>query len=133
VRILSDEDVENPIIARLRSDGHTVEAFAEQTPGLKDIPILARAVAEGILLLTADLDFGAYIFRDGQAGPHEGVVLYRLGEDIETDRKAAIISDAFAQHAGSFAGHFTVIEEQSVRFRPLPNAPTATSSEASPG
>ncbi len=123
MRILIDEDVEHPIIARLRSDGHSVEAIAEQTPGLKDIPILARAVAQSILLLTADLDFGAYIFRDGQPAPHEGVVLYRLGEDIETDRKAAIIADAFARHAHSFMGHFTVIEEHSVRFRPLPIPP----------
>lgn len=132
MRILIDEDVEYPIIARLRSDGHTVEAIAEQTPGLKDIPILARAVAQRILLLTADLDFGAYIVRDGQPAPHEGVVLYRLGEDVETDRKAAIMADAFAQHAGSFAGHFTVIDEHNVRFRPLPTPPTSTAGHAMP-
>lgn len=64
MRIIADEDVEYPIIERLRQDGHLVEAIAEGSSGALDLPILAHATQENVLLLTADLDFGGYIYRD---------------------------------------------------------------------
>ena len=120
MRILVDEDVEYPVIERLRQDGHIVESILEQSPGALDLPILARAVQQHTLLLTADHDFGEYVFRDGITAPVEGIVLYRLGDTITTPHKAEIISDAFAQHGDQFAGHFSVIDEHTVRHRPLP-------------
>jgi predicted nuclease of predicted toxin-antitoxin system len=113
VRILVDEDVEYPVIERLRQDGHVVESILEQSPGALDLPILARAVQQHMLLLTADHDFGEYVFRDGIAAPVEGIVLYRLGDAITTPRKAEIISDAFARYGDQFADHFSVIDEHS--------------------
>lgn len=65
MRILADEDVERPVVERLRTDGHTVIAVSVESSGETDLPILARAVSEN-LLLTADLDFGEYIVRDQQ-------------------------------------------------------------------
>ena len=61
MRTIADEDVEYPIIERLRGDGHLVEAIAEVSSGALDLPILTRATQENVLLLTADLDFGGYI------------------------------------------------------------------------
>jgi predicted nuclease of predicted toxin-antitoxin system len=121
VRILADEDVEFPIIERLRIDGHAVAAIVEQAPGSPDITILERAVRENVLLLTADRDFGDYVFRDRRPAPIAGIVLYRLGNSFNLDEKATIVGDTFAQHgAGEFAAHFTVIDGAKVRFRPLP-------------
>lgn len=120
MRILADENVERLVIERLRQDGHIVDAIAAQAPGTLDPPILARAVAENVVLLTADRDFGDYIYRDGLAAPAAGLVLYRLGNHLSTARKADIIATTFTQPATYFAGQFTVIDEPKVRQRPLP-------------
>lgn len=121
MRILADENVEQMVIDRLRADGHMVIAVSVESSGETDLPILARAVREDLLLLTADLDFGEYFFRDRQPAPAAGVVQYRLGDLLKGAEKAQIISEAFAQHAHKFAGQFTVIEEGKVRFRLLPH------------
>ncbi|HEY1389041.1 MAG TPA: DUF5615 family PIN-like protein [Ktedonobacterales bacterium] len=121
MRILADENVEQRVIERLRADGHTVIAVRVESRGETDLPILERAVIEDLLLLTADLDFGEYIFRDRQPAPTAGIVQYRLGDILKEAEKAQIIGEAFAQYSTSFAGNFTVIEEGKVRFRPLPH------------
>lgn len=69
MRILADENVEQLVIERLRIDGHMVIAVQVESRGETDLPILRRAVNENLLLLTADLDFGEYIFRDHQPSP----------------------------------------------------------------
>ncbi len=121
MRILADENVEQLVIDRLRADGHTVTSVRVEMRGEDDLPILARAVLEDLLLLTADLDFGEYIFHDRQPAPAAGVVQYRLGDIVKESEKARIIGEAFARHAAAFAGHFTVIEEDKIRLRPLPH------------
>jgi predicted nuclease of predicted toxin-antitoxin system len=120
VRILADENVEQLVIERLRADGHTVIAVRVESRGETNLPILERAVTEDLLLLTADLDFGEYIFRDRQPAPKAGVVQYRLGDILKEAEKAQIIGEAFVQHSASLAGNFTVIEENKVRLRPFP-------------
>jgi len=51
--------------------------------GESDLPILERAVREDLLLLTADLDFGEYIFRAHFPAPTAGVVQLRLGDTVK--------------------------------------------------
>lgn len=119
MNILADESIEAIIVERLRADGHTVIAVAEQSPGLKDPGVLAWAVHAHWLLLTADRDFGDMIVRDLSRAPREGVVLLRLKHTPAT-QKAIIAGDAFAQYATQLPNHFTVITRTRVRHRPLP-------------
>ena len=123
MRLIADEDVDFPIITRLRSAGHTVESILEQWQGALDLEILARAVAEDIPLLTADLDYGDYIFRDHIPAPHAGVILYRLGQLLDNSQRADIILNVLSQNADQIAGHFVVVDQNRVRFRPLPTTP----------
>ena len=109
------------VIERLRSDGYDVISVRLESRGATDLPIPARAVNEDLLLLTADLDFGEYVFRDHLPAPNAGVVQYRLGDVLKENEKARIIGEAFIQFLFSFAGNFCVIEEDNVRFRPLPH------------
>jgi len=123
VRLLADENVEQPVVARLRADGHVVEYVVEEplTRGSPDIPILQRATRDDILLVTGDLDFGAYIYRDRESAPDAGVVQYRLDPDMPTERKSDIVSGVFGLYPESFfARKFTTIEETKLRQRPLP-------------
>ena len=119
MNILADESVDRPVIERLRLDGHAVEAIEEVAPGLLDDAVLARAVAQRQLLLTADRDFGDMIMRDLQKAPAEGVVLYRL-RTLPIASKVQTVADAFAQHAAQLPGAFTVVEQRRIRHRTLP-------------
>lgn len=56
MRLLADESVDFPIIARLRRDGHEVASIADESPGIRDELVLARAWADGVILLTGDKD-----------------------------------------------------------------------------
>jgi predicted nuclease of predicted toxin-antitoxin system len=91
-----------------------------ESAGENDLPILERAVQENLLLLTADLDFGEYIFRDHLPAPATGVVQLRLDDSLKEAGKAKIVAGAFAAHELEFAGKFTVIEQDKMRQRPLP-------------
>ena len=76
MNILADESVDQPIVNRLREDGHTVLYVAEMDPGISDEVVLQEANNREFLLLTADKDFGELVFRQHRLAP--GVILYGL-------------------------------------------------------
>jgi predicted nuclease of predicted toxin-antitoxin system len=76
MNILADESVDQPIVERLRADGHDVLAVVEMAPGLPDEDVLTLANQRGAVLLTADTDFGELVFRQHRLAT--GVVLIRL-------------------------------------------------------
>ena len=43
MKLLADESEDRPIVLRLRSDGHEVASIAEDSPGIADDVVLARA------------------------------------------------------------------------------------------
>ena len=53
MNFLADESVDQPIVERLRADGHDVLAVAEMAPRIPDDMVLAQANHRGDLLLTA--------------------------------------------------------------------------------
>ncbi|HEX2347112.1 MAG TPA: DUF5615 family PIN-like protein [Ktedonobacterales bacterium] len=118
MNILAVESVEAPIITRLRQDGHIVIAIAAESPGITDLAVLDRAIAEASLLLTADRDFGDMILRDAHAAPPAGVVLYRLRQ-MTLVEKAERISEVFATPPAGFVDMFVVIERDRIRQRAL--------------
>jgi len=75
LRILADESVEGEVVARLRSEGHDVAYVPETSAGIRDDEVLARANAEGRVLLTEDKHFGDLEFFYGSRSL--GIVLLR--------------------------------------------------------
>jgi predicted nuclease of predicted toxin-antitoxin system len=63
VRLLADENFPGVAVAALRSRGHDVAWIRTDAPGSGDRDVLARAEAEGRLLITFDKDFGELAFR----------------------------------------------------------------------
>ncbi len=114
MNFLADESVDQPIVARLRDDGHDVLAVAEMQPSLFDEAVLARADESGSLLLTADKDFGELVFRRRQATA--GVVLIRL-TGLSTAAKVEIVSAVVRDHKSELPRAFTVISPGTVRIR----------------
>ncbi len=115
MKIVADESVDYPIIARLREAGHGVGAIVELTPGITDTQVLDLANQQNHLLLTGDKDFGELIFRDRQ---HTcGIVLIRLAGLSPAD-KATIVVEVMAAYETQLANAFCVIARNIVRIRP---------------
>jgi len=115
VRLLADEGLEAGVVARLRAEGHDVVYVAELAPGLSDDAVLASAVAEERLLLTADKDFGELVFRLGRAA--HGVLLLRLA-GLSQAAKAETVALALRGHGEEMRSAFAVVTPGLVRVRP---------------
>jgi len=114
VKFLADENVDKPIVERLRKDNHVILYVLEIEPGIFDDEVIQRANQEGTLLLTADKDFGDLVFRQNRI--IYGVVLIRLS-GLSSKHKADIIAKAVQEHENEFAHNFTVISHGAVRIR----------------
>ncbi|MFH1604292.1 MAG: DUF5615 family PIN-like protein [Pseudomonadota bacterium] len=66
MKVVADEGVDRPIVARLRQDGHEVDYTGEMDPGIDDDRVLSHANQRHALLITADKDFGEFVFRQGK-------------------------------------------------------------------
>jgi predicted nuclease of predicted toxin-antitoxin system len=117
MNLLADESVDQPIVERLRQDGHDVVYVAELSPSVSDDDVLRQANLRSSLLVTGDKDFGELIYR--QRRLHGGVVLIRLF-GLSADVKANIVADAFRDRGGEMNGAFTVISPGTVRIRRQP-------------
>ena len=117
MRVLADENIPGDTIRALRAAGHDVFAAAESGPGSADAILLARAAAEGRVVLTFDRDFGELVVREGAPGV-PGVVLLRF---VPPDAGAvtALLLGLLARTDLRLDGFLSVVDAQHVRPRPL--------------
>ena len=114
MNLLADESIDAPVVARLRSDGHSVLYVAELSPSIMDDEVLDRANANQCPLMTSDKDFGELVFRLHRVSL--GVILIRLA-GLSSLLKSSIVSDAFRLHGDEMVHAFTVISPGMVRIR----------------
>jgi predicted nuclease of predicted toxin-antitoxin system len=116
VALLADENVPRPVLARIRSDGWSITAIAEFSPGDTDEQVIVRADQNDWVLVTHDRDFGELAI----ARQHHvrGVVLLEL-ERLSLASQAERTSAVLAEHRSDLVGFFTVIEPARIRRRPL--------------
>jgi predicted nuclease of predicted toxin-antitoxin system len=117
VRLVADEGVDKQVVERLRQDGHDVVYIAEFDPGVDDKLVLQTASDSGVLLITADKDFGELVFRQHRV--HSGVVLLRLA-GVPPQRKAEIVASCLEDHSQEMAAAFIVISTNNLRIRKQP-------------
>jgi predicted nuclease of predicted toxin-antitoxin system len=116
MRLLANENFPRLVVDALRAAGHDVTWVRTDAPGSTDPDVLARAVADGRLLLTFDKDFGELAFRLGlPATP--GVVLFRSSLADPTAAADFIVRTLAART--DWPGHFSVVDDQRIRMRPL--------------
>ena len=118
MKLLANESVEGPTVSALRKAGHSVLSIAETTPGIEDTAVLAIAVKEEALLLTADKDFGELVFRNHEE--HYGVLLIRSVED-DLEENAANTLAAIEQHGPELLNRFSVLAGRGLRIRKTNN------------
>ncbi|MBI5763189.1 MAG: DUF5615 family PIN-like protein [Planctomycetes bacterium] len=76
MRLLTDENVDAPLVRWLRGLGHDVASVQEDASGASDLEIANQAVTGNRCLITFDRDFGDIIFRKGVRPP--GVAYFRI-------------------------------------------------------
>jgi predicted nuclease of predicted toxin-antitoxin system len=120
VRFLADMGVDQRVVAWLRAAGH--DAVHLRDEGLQRLPdegVFEKAIAEGRIVLTFDLDFGEIAALAG--GQVASVILFRLLDarfSRVIERLEAILS-AVADVLGS--GAIVIVEPSRHRIRELPN------------
>ena len=115
-RFLADENVAAPLVSALRKAGWDSAYVAESRAGISDNAVLQWASNEGRILLTEDKDFGELVFRMKRNVP--GVLMLRMSECAWPQRWIRL-EVILQRHADRLEGAFTVVQAQTVRFRPI--------------
>lgn len=107
------------VAAELRADGHDAVHLSEQgLSRLGDEEIFAKAMSEGRIIVTADLDFGAIIARTGSQ--RVSVIVLRL-VNLQADRVVTLLRRVLAAAAAELdRGAVVLVEESRFRIRHLP-------------
>ncbi|MBM4012120.1 MAG: hypothetical protein FJ286_12200 [Planctomycetes bacterium] len=119
MRILADDNVDRPIVAWLREQGHDVVEAVVEAPESEDGDLIAMSRRQKQVLVTFDRDIGRLLQAD--PAPHPGVVYLRLrgaGPQVwEAFKRTwpAVLS--------CVAGHFVTVRNHQIRRRPLPIGP----------
>jgi predicted nuclease of predicted toxin-antitoxin system len=113
LKVLLDSCVSASLKDPLEAGGHNVAVLAgEADPG--DVAILARAFAEGRVLITLDKDFGELAVLHGH--PHCGII--RL-VNIAISQQALVCLQALSEHEESLsAGSIITASRDRMRKRP---------------
>ena len=116
---LADMGISPRVVAELRKHGHHAIHLQEQALGsLPDGEILAKARAEGLILLTHDLDFGELLAASGGALP--SVIIFRL-KDMRAENVSRHLFSIIAQQADALSkGAVCSVTERKLRLRALP-------------
>ena len=117
MRLCANENLPGECVTALKAAGHDVLWVRESMPGAADEVVLARALAEERLLLTFDKDFGGLVFGRGQEAS-VGIVLFRISQPSAKSVAEAVMRILASRN--DWSGHFSVVDDQTVRMRRLP-------------
>ena len=116
-RLLANENFPMPSVATLRDAGHNILAIMETHRGITDREVLSLAVGENRWVATCDRDYGDLIFAKNLPSP-PALIFFRP-RSYRPDNPGHILLDLLREPS-RFAGQFVVVEEDSLRIRPLP-------------
>lgn len=118
MRWLANENFPLGGVIYLRKAGHDVAAIIQDSPGVKDPQVLARAADEARVILTFDRDYGELIYRLRQASPAGGV--YFRYDPLYPEEPAEHLLRLLSVTDFGLAHKLTVVERDRIRQRPLP-------------
>lgn len=119
MRLLANENFPRVAVEALRAAGHDVAWTRTDTPGATDEDVLRASHDADRTLLTFDKDFGELVLRRGLEASR-GVVLFRV--PLARPSELAQLIVAVLASRDDWAGHFSVVEAERVRMRPLGGA-----------
>jgi predicted nuclease of predicted toxin-antitoxin system len=122
VKVLVDMNLSPRWIAALQSAGLEAAHWSSVgAPTAPDAEVIAWAVANGAILLTHDLDFGAILAATAERRPS---VVQLRSQDVTPDLMAAKVVDLLARFAQELSqGALISLEPERARVRLLPLKP----------
>jgi predicted nuclease of predicted toxin-antitoxin system len=119
MKFLADMGLARSTVAFLRARGHdAVHLRDEGLQRLGDDKIVEKAVTEGRVILTHDLDFGRIVAVSGATVP--SVISFRL-QDMRPAQVNHYLAEVLARFTAELkAGALVSVNEQAIRIRPLP-------------
>jgi predicted nuclease of predicted toxin-antitoxin system len=118
MRFLANENFPLTSVNRLRQAGYDIASITEDSPGIADSEVLARAANEERIILTFDRDYGELIYRLGMPSPM-GVVYFRY-QPLTPEESAEYLLRLLSVEGLFLQRRFTVLTRTQVRQRPLP-------------
>lgn len=116
MRLLADENIPASVVRTLGNEGHDIRWIRVETPGISDIEVIRVAHQEERIILTYDKDFGELVVKDNRY-PSCGIILFRLSR-MDPSQMAGYIREVIGSRK-DWAGHFSVVDEDRIRMRPL--------------
>ncbi len=113
MRFLVDECTGPAVAQWLREQSFEVYSVYEESRGVDDDSILAKAHDEDWVLITNDKDFGEMVYREKR--PHRGVVFLRL-QDERAGSKIDALQKLLTTYADRLPGAFVVVMDTQIRF-----------------
>lgn len=119
VQLLIDMNLSVEWVAELASHGWTAVHWSSVgTPDAEDTVLMAWALANGSVLFTHDLDFGAMLALTHASGPS---VLQVRGQNVLPEDIGSVVIAALRQHEAALAaGALVVVDVKKTRVRVLP-------------
>ncbi len=114
MKFLVDVGVGRAVEQLLRDSGHDVRAVRDIDPHAKDSEILRIAVAESLMVVTMDKDFGELVYHSGLS--HAGVLILRL-EDATGAEKTDAVRRIVQMYGNDMVGKFCVYQDGRLRIR----------------
>lgn len=116
MRFLANENFPFDAVEALRQQEYDVVWIRTESPGMAEPEVLRCAQAEDRILLTFDKDFGELAFRT-KLPATSGIILFRIAQPSSAVVAEKVIKVIALRN--DWAGHFSVIEDDKVRMRPL--------------
>jgi hypothetical protein len=116
MRFLADENFPAAAVRGIEEAGHDIVWVRNAAPGAGDAEVLEYAARENRILLTFDKDFGE-LARNSALPLTCDIVLFHLAMPRAPDVGRALAELAVSR--SDWAGHFSVIEADRIRMRPI--------------
>lgn len=119
MRFLIDQPVSPLLAAWLNERGHDAVHVRERTmSAATDSQILSVAIAEGRIVVTADLDFSRLIALSGKDQP--GLILFRAG-NVSDSQMLELLNRVMTEvPAETMSAAVVVVDETTIRIARLP-------------
>ena len=119
MKFLVDMPLSPRLAGWLRTEGHeAVHAWDAGLSKATDIEILQHARDEGMVVVTADLDFPRLLAASGSPAP--GIILFRGGAFSEAEVRTRLADALRLVKSDELASSIVVIEKHRLRKRSLP-------------